>query len=92
MRVNFFASVREIVGGRASDISLPEGACVKDLAEELARRWPDLREQLFTDAGALSRRVGIYVDGRNIRWLPDGEATVLSADCDVALIPPAAGG
>jgi molybdopterin converting factor small subunit len=36
--------------------------------------------------------VGIYVDGRNVRWLPDGEATPLSADCEVALIPPVAGG
>ncbi len=92
MRVSFFATVRQIVGGRDFDVSLPVGATVRDLAEELARRWPALREHLFTDAGAPSGRVAIYVDGRNVRWLPDAEATRLSENQCVALIPPAAGG
>jgi molybdopterin synthase sulfur carrier subunit len=92
VQVSFFASLREIVGGRAFDVSLPEGATVADLAGELARRWPGLREYLLTDEGALSRRVSIYVDGRDVRWLPDAEATVLSDDGCIAVIPPAAGG
>jgi molybdopterin synthase sulfur carrier subunit len=92
MQVRFFASMRPIVGGREFDVSLPSGASVRDLAEELARRWPALREHLFTDEGALSRRVAIYVDGRNVRWLPDAEATPLSERQSIALIPPAAGG
>ena len=92
MRVSFFASLREIVGGRDIDVSLPEGATVRDLAEELVRRWPELREHLLTDEGALSRRAAIYVDGRNVRWLPDAEATRLSENQSVAVIPPAAGG
>jgi len=92
MRVSFFASLREIVGGRDLDVSLPAGASVRELAEELVRRWPELREHLFTDEGALSRRAAIYVDGRNVRWLPDAEATRLSEDQCVAVIPPAAGG
>jgi MoaD family protein len=92
MRVSFFASLREIVEGRDIDVSLHEGATVRDLAEELVRRWPELREHLFTDEGALSRRAAIYVDGRNVRWLPDAEATRLSEGECVAVIPPAAGG
>jgi molybdopterin synthase sulfur carrier subunit len=92
MQVSFFAAMRQIVGGRDFDVSLPADATVRDLAEELARRWPALREQLFTDAGALSGRVAIYVDGRNVRWLPDADATRLSENQCIALIPPAAGG
>ncbi len=92
MQVSFFATLRPIVGGRDFDISLPAGATVRDLAEELARRWPGLREHLFTDEGALSRRVAIYVDGRDARWLPDADATALSEGDCIALIPPAAGG
>jgi molybdopterin synthase sulfur carrier subunit len=92
MQVSFFASLRQIVGGREFDVSLPADATVRDLADELLRRWPELREHLFTDEGALSRRAAIYVDGRNVRWLPDAEATRLSENQRVALIPPAAGG
>ena len=92
MQVSFFAAMRQIVGGRDFEVSLPAGATVRDLAEELVRRWPELREHLFTDEGALSRRAAIYVDGRNVRWLPDAEETRLSAGECVAGIPPAAGG
>ena len=92
MRVSFYATLRPIVGGKDFDVSLPAGATVRDLAEELARRWPELREHLFTDGGGLSRRVAIYVDGRNVRWLPDADATALSDEQSVALVPPAAGG
>ena len=92
MQVSFFATLRPIVGGRDFDVPLPAGATVRDLAEELARRWPELREYLFTDEGGLSRRVAIYVDGRNAHWLPDADATVLEEGQSVALIPPAAGG
>jgi len=92
MQVSFFAAMRQIVGGRDFEVPLPAGATVRDLAEELARRWPALREHLFTDEGALSQRAALYVDGRNVRWLPDAEATRLSENQCVALIPPAAGG
>ena len=92
MQVSFFASLRQIVGGRDFDVSLPADATVHDLADELARRWPALRQHLFTDEGALSRRAAIYVDGRNVRWLPAAEATQLSENQRIALIPPAAGG
>ncbi|MBW2543771.1 MAG: MoaD family protein [Deltaproteobacteria bacterium] len=90
--MSFFASLREIVGARDFELSLPADATVRDLAEELVRRWPELREQLFTDEGALSRRAAIYLDGRNVRWLPDADATRLSSVERVAVIPPAAGG
>jgi molybdopterin synthase sulfur carrier subunit len=92
MQVSFFASLRQIVGGRDFDVSLPADATVRDLADELVRRWPALRQHLFTDEGALSRRAAIYVDGRNVRWLPAAEATQLSENQRIALIPPAAGG
>jgi molybdopterin synthase sulfur carrier subunit len=92
VRVSFFAALRSIVGGRDFDVSMPAGTTVRGLAEELVRRWPALREHLFTDEGALSRRAAIYVDGRNVRWLPDAETTQLSEDQCIALIPPAAGG
>ena len=92
MQVRFFADLRQIVGGRDFDVPVPEGATVRDLAEELVRRWPALREHLFTDEGTGSPRVAIYVDGRNVRWLPDADATPLSENQCVALIPPTAGG
>ena len=62
------------------------------LGPPICNELMDFVQHLFTEEGALSRRVGVYVDGRNVRWLPDGEATVLDEHDSVALIPPAAGG
>ncbi len=92
MQVNFYATLRPIVGGRQVEVSLPEGAEVRDLVALLLERWPVLREHLVEDDGSLSRRVAVYVDGRNVRWLPDGEGTTLTPAQNVAIFPPVAGG
>jgi len=91
MKVSFYATLRPIVGDRSVELSLAEGATVDGLVAELARRWPALGEHLFDDEGGLSRRVNIFVDGRNVRWL-DGLATRLEPDQVVDVFPPVAGG
>jgi molybdopterin synthase sulfur carrier subunit len=92
VEVCFYATLRPIVGARSVELSLPADATVQQLLEELARRWPALAAELFTDEGALSRRVNVYVDGRSVRWLPDGVATPLAAAERVDVFPPVAGG
>ena len=65
MRVHFYATLRATVGQKAIDLPLAEGTCVKDLALEIARRWPALAEQLFDAEGEMSRQVHFMIDGRN---------------------------
>ena len=91
MRVSFYATLRPIVGERTVELALPDGISVQDLVEELARRWPALREHLFDEGGGLSRRVNLLVGGRNVRWL-DGLETRLRTDQVIDVFPPVAGG
>ena len=91
MRVRVYATLRPIVGGPEVDVELPKGATVQNLIELLSARWPDLREHLLTDDGGLSRRVNVFVGGRNVRWM-DGAATSLAGVAEVDLFPPVAGG
>jgi MoaD family protein len=92
MRVHFYATLRATVGQKAIDLPLAEGTCVKDLALEIARRWPALAEQLFDAEGEMSRQVHFMIDGRNVRWLPEGGATKLYARNVIDVFPPTAGG
>ena len=92
MEVGFYATLRPIVGGRTVEVALSEGATVKQLLDALAHRWPALREQLFDEDGSLSRRVNVFVDGRNVRWLPGRLATALGPEQQVDVFPPVAGG
>jgi len=90
MRVVFYATLRAIAGFEA-EVELPEGATVQTLVDDLAERWPALREHLLTEDGDLSRRVNVFVAGRNVRWL-EGAATSLAGVAEVDLFPPVAGG
>ena len=91
MRVDFYATLRPIVGARSVEISLTEGATVARLVDEIAARWPLLSEHLFDEQGDLSRRVSIMVDGRNVRWL-EGLQTPITSDHKIDIFPPVAGG
>ena len=91
MTVNFYATLRGVVGQRSVELPLPDGTPVRELVGELARRWPALAEHLFDETGGLSRRVNLFVGGRNVRWL-DGLATALRTDQVIDVFPPVAGG
>jgi len=92
MRVSFYARLRPIVGQKSVDIALPDGATVEQLLDEIVRRWPALREYLLDDKGALARNVQLCVNGRGVRYLPDGLSTVLQPSHEVDLFPAVAGG
>jgi molybdopterin synthase sulfur carrier subunit len=91
VRVSFYATLRPIVGGRSVEVPLDAGATVRELVDALASRWPELSEQLFDEEGGLSRRVNVFVEGRDIRWL-DGVETPLQPGQKVDIFPPVAGG
>lgn len=91
MRVRVYATLRPIVGGSAVDLDVAPGATVRDVIDAMVARWPDLEEMLL-EAGALSRRAHVFVDGRSARHLPDGERTVIEAEQEVDISPAVAGG
>jgi molybdopterin synthase sulfur carrier subunit len=90
--VSFYAGLRPIVGEKAVEVALPDGATVQQLLDELIQSWPGLRPYLLNDEGGLSRRVNIVIDGRSVRYLTDGLATPLAADQEIAVFPALAGG
>ena len=91
MQVCFYATLEPIEGQRREEDDLPVPATVRDLVKELSVRWPALGEELLDDEGQLSRRVNIFVDGRNARWL-QGLETSLKPQHSIDIFPPVAGG
>jgi MoaD family protein len=90
--VNLYATLRLVVGRKTVDVSLPEGATLRDLLDAVVRRFPALAEKLLTQAGQLSRQVNVFIDGRGAPYLHDGLDTVLRADQKVDIFPAIAGG
>lgn len=92
MEVGFYATLRPIVGRTRVEVPLASGATVRALLEALFARWPALRPALLSDDGRLARGVNVFVDGRSVRWLPDGLDTPLADVQQVDLFPAVAGG
>lgn len=92
MKVNFFATLRQIVGGKTIEVGLPPGASVQAVLDELLARFPALREQLYDDQGVLYPHVHVFVNGRDARWLETGLGTPVGAADVLNIFPPVGGG
>ncbi len=77
--VKFFASYREVVGSKAAQFRLAEGATVRELVDSVYARHPRLRE--FDDTMILAVNQAV---ARPDVVLQDGD--------EIALLPPVSGG
>ena len=67
-----------------------EGATIGELLEDLTARYPELRAQLWEDAG-IAPFVNVYLGGEDVRTLA-GLETPVADGATVILLPAMAGG
>ena len=92
MKVNFYATFRQIVGGKTVDISIPAGSTISELIEAIVERFPAMRSELLNQDGELYGHVHVIVNGRNVPFLEDTQETVLSIDDSLDIFPAVGGG
>lgn len=92
MQINFFATLRQIVGGKTVELETPEGITVQGLLDALLARFPALRPQLYDAEGVLYPHIHIFVNGRDAQYLAQGLETALQPEDTVNLFPPVGGG
>jgi adenylyltransferase/sulfurtransferase len=68
-----------------------QGATIADALRDLTTQFGELRQHLYTDAGALRSFVNIYVNDEDIRYLQK-DATALKPGDVVSIVPSVAGG
>ena len=91
MLVNFYATLRPIVGGKTVEFPLPAGSTVRQLVDMVVTRFPALRPELLDENDQLYGHVHVFVNGRDAPLLERALETVLQAE-DVVSIFPAVGG
>ena len=67
------------------------GATVAEVLAQLIAKYPNIKNQLYNNAGKLRTFVNIYVRDEDIRYL-DKEATALQEDETLSIVPGIAGG
>jgi sulfur-carrier protein len=81
-------TLRDETGGQAA--LQARGETVRELLDDLAGRFPALRERIYTE-GELAQFVNVYVEGEDVRTR-DGLETSVESGATVILLPAMAGG
>lgn len=68
-----------------------EGKDIRELIEDLEKKFPGIKERLCDEKGALRRFINIYVNEEDIRFL-ERDNTPLKDKDEVSIIPAIAGG
>jgi molybdopterin converting factor small subunit len=67
------------------------GASVREVFEDLNRRYPAFADSIFDSNGELRRFVNVYLNDEDIRYLGKLDTAVRSGDT-VSILPAVAGG
>jgi MoaD family protein len=81
--------LRAAMGGQK--VVEARGSSVREVLEDLARRYPGFGSSLFESDGSLRRFVNIYVNDEDIRFLGKLDTTLRQGD-SVSILPAVAGG
>ncbi len=92
MQVNLYATFRLLAGLKTFDLPLPPGASVAQAVESIVERYPVLRSHWLDESGSLHAHVLLFVNGREVRTLPDEMQTPLQPGDVLDFFPPVAGG
>lgn len=92
MQVNFYATLRPIVGGRTVEFDVGEQVTVKQLVDIIVERFPRLRKELLNADGNLYPHVHVFINGRDAPYLPNGVETVIKPSDTIDIFPAVAGG
>lgn len=89
VRVRIPAPLQNLVGG-ATEVEA-QGKTVREVIDDLERRYPGIKARLCDDSGELRRFVNIFVNDQDIRF-QQGLDTELRDNDEVSIIPAIAGG
>ncbi len=92
MKVNFYATLRQITGAKTLTFPLPTGTTVQQLVDAIIERFPPMHAVLLNPEGELYGHVHVFVNGRDTPFLENMMETVLSEDDKLDVFPAVGGG
>jgi molybdopterin synthase sulfur carrier subunit len=92
MKVLFYATLREIVGGKTVDFPVEPDATVRELLDAIVSRYPVMKKELMQPDGRLYGHVHVAVNGRDVQFLADDLDTVIMPEDEISIFPAVGGG
>ncbi|MCQ3935579.1 MAG: MoaD/ThiS family protein [Chloroflexi bacterium] len=91
MKVNFFATLRDIAGGKTVEFDVDHGITAGELLAAIVRRFPLMDKELLNEHGQMHGHVHFFINGRDVQFLEEGFQTKIMPG-DVVNVFPAVGG
>jgi molybdopterin synthase sulfur carrier subunit len=92
MKINLYATFRQVAGAKSIDLDLPDQATVQDMLGAIPNIYPQLGPLLVDESGHLPAHVHVFINGHDIQYLPNGMRTCLASADKIDIFPPVAGG
>jgi len=83
-------SVLQKITGDQAEVTV-QGKTIHEALDNLESQYPEIKERLRDENGALRRSVNIYVNQEDIRFL-DMEKTTIGENDEISIVPAVAGG
>jgi MoaD family protein len=92
LKVNFYATLRPIVGQKTVELNLPAGTTAIQLVRMFVRDYPAMKAELLDKEGNFPAHMKFFINGRQAEYLPDMMNTVLNPEDKIDIFPPVGGG
>lgn len=92
MNVNFYATLRSIVGQKTIQVEIPPGTTARQLIDLVVTDYPDLRPELLDENGNFQNHMKMFVNGREVVYLEADFSYVMKPTDKVDIFPPVGGG
>jgi molybdopterin synthase sulfur carrier subunit len=92
MKVNFYATLRAIVGKKTIEVDLKPQTTARDLVEVVVTDYPPMRAELLDANNKFQSHMKFFINGREAVYLQDKMNTIIQPDDKVDIFPPVGGG
>ena len=92
MKVNFFATLRDIAGGKTVEFDVEHGVTAQVLLDTIITRFPLMKKELLNEHGEMYGHVHFFINGRDVQFTDDKFATKIMQGDTVNVFPAVGGG
>ena len=92
MNVNFYATLRAIVGKKTVEIDERTNITAMEVVNKVVAMYPALGPELLDTEKRFQRHMKFFINGREAVWLDGKMDTVIQAEDKVDIFPPVGGG
>lgn len=92
MKLNFFATLRQVTGQKTVEMELPEGVTAQGVLDAVVERYPAMIGMLADEDGKLLGHCHMFINGRGVTYLLDQMDSVVQPTDTVNFFPAVGGG